>query len=75
MRGYLLQEISEMGSSVKHMAAGQRRSLRAIQRKIEGMSAAWADIDNSHASRLDELAHSVGELEKELFEYSEDAAD
>ena len=40
----------------KQMAGGQRRSLKAIQRKLEAMAAEWGDVDAYNESALQQLA-------------------
>ena len=50
----------------KQMAGGQRRSLKAIQRKIEAMAAEWGDVDAYNESVLHQLAQKVEELAESL---------
>lgn len=45
----------------KQMVAGQRRSLKAIQKKIFEMSALWGDIDEFNMNNLHELSDKIGE--------------
>lgn len=50
----------------KQMAGGQRRSLKAIQRKLEAMAANWGDIDAYNESALQQLAQKVEEMAESL---------
>ncbi|MGG5276327.1 hypothetical protein [Pseudomonas syringae pv. coryli] len=55
-----------MATSKKHIAAGQRRSLRAIRRKLSDMSAAWGDVDGYFESELQQLADKIDEVVERL---------
>lgn len=55
-----------MATTKKHTAAGQRKSLRAIRRKILKMSAAWGDVDGYFESELEQLADKVDEVVERL---------
>ncbi len=48
--------------TTKQMIAGQRRSLEAIKRKLEAMSAEWADVDAFNESELQSLAEKCIEV-------------
>lgn len=48
-------------STQKKMVAGQKRTLKAIQKKIFEMSAKWGDIDEFNMNNLHELSNKVGE--------------
>lgn len=50
----------------KQMAGGQRRSLKAIQRKLEAMAAEWGDVDAYNESTLQQLAQKVEEMAESL---------
>lgn len=50
----------------KQMAGGQRRSLKAIQRKLEAMAAEWGDVDAYNESALQQLAQKVEEKAESL---------
>jgi len=50
----------------KQIAAGQRRSLKAIKRKLEGMAAHWCDVDLFCMGALEELAKRVQQLSDDL---------
>ena len=50
----------------KQMAGGQRRSLKAIQRKLEAMAAEWGDVDAYNESALQQLAQKVEEMAENL---------
>lgn len=50
----------------KQMAGGQRRSLKAIQRKLEAMAANWGHIDAYNESALQQLAQKVEEMAESL---------
>lgn len=50
----------------KQMAGNQRRSLKAIQKKLEDMAAEWGDVDAYSESRLFELAEQVKDVAKNL---------
>lgn len=50
----------------KQMAGGQRRSLKAIQRKLEAMAAEWGDVDACNESELHQLAAKVQDVAESL---------
>jgi len=52
----------------KQLAAGQRRSLASMQKKLIGMSAEWGDIDNCCMSFLSDLADRVKEVSDNLID-------
>ncbi|NYT80916.1 hypothetical protein H0A70_05330 [Alcaligenaceae bacterium] len=45
-----------MTQTAKQIAAGQRRSLRAMRKKILDMAAAWDEVDQFNMNTLEELA-------------------
>jgi hypothetical protein len=53
----------------KQLAASQRRSLRAIKKKLGEMSCVWSDIDNYFASRLEELIEAVKKVDVAMDEF------
>ncbi|MBA4289366.1 MAG: hypothetical protein C0439_10385 [Pseudomonas sp.] len=55
----------------KQIAAGQRRSLRAMQAKLMDMSAVWEDVDQYHLNILEEAADKLGGIYDELGETQE----
>ncbi|EBG1930413.1 hypothetical protein FH551_23005 [Salmonella enterica] len=52
--------------SEKRLAAGQRRSLSALKRKITGLAAEWGDIDYSVMEALNRICDSIDEADKQL---------
>jgi len=50
----------------KQMAGGQRRSLKAIQRRLEAMAAEWGDVDACNESEFHQLAVKVQEVAESL---------
>jgi hypothetical protein len=50
----------------KQLAGQQRRSLRAIQRKLEDMAAEWGDVDLCNQSELHQLAEKAKEVAEGL---------
>lgn len=57
----------------KQIAAGQVRSLRALHKKLQHMSAQWADVDEFNVRLLDDLADRVEDVAVNLLEEQEDA--
>lgn len=57
--------------TIKQMAGGQKRSLKAIQKKLLEMSADWGDVDEYNVNLLSELANECGKAATSLY----DAAD
>ncbi len=55
-----------MSQTPKQLAGAQRRSLRSIQKKIEAMSAEWADVDEFNSAELHRLATQCEEVAKGL---------
>lgn len=55
-------------STPKRMIAGQRRSLAAIERKLQALAAEWGDVDAFNESELDTLAKKVAEVAEGLAE-------
>jgi hypothetical protein len=51
-----------MSQTPKQMASAQRRSLAAIQRKLEAMASEWADVDEFNSNELHALAERVKEV-------------
>lgn len=51
-----------MSRTDKQLAAGQRRSLRAMRAKLLTMSGEWEDLDQSNVSFLEELADQVEQV-------------
>ncbi|ECC1750278.1 hypothetical protein FNI40_23550 [Salmonella enterica subsp. diarizonae] len=52
--------------SEKRLAAGQRRSLSALKRKITGLAAEWGDIDYSVMEALSRICDSIDEADEQL---------
>lgn len=55
-----------MSQTTKQMAGAQRRSLKALQKKIEVMALEWADVDEFNSSELHALAQRVKEVSDNL---------
>lgn len=51
----------------RQMIAGQRRTLKAMQKKIFEMSALWGDIDEFNMNNLAELSVKIGEASECLY--------
>ena len=58
--------------SKKQIAAGQVRSLRALRKKLQQMSAQWSDVDEFNVRLLDDLADRVEDVAVNLLEEQED---
>lgn len=54
--------------TMKQVAAGQVRSLRAMRAKLLGMADRWEDMDEYNRSRLTELADQAEVLAVELID-------
>ncbi|EBO9762827.1 hypothetical protein JYZ60_003614 [Salmonella enterica subsp. enterica serovar Newport] len=52
--------------SEKRLAAGQRRSLSALKRKITGLAAEWGDTDYSVMAALRRICDSIDEADEQL---------
>ena len=55
-----------MSQTSKQMAGAQRRSLKALQKKIESMAAEWSDVDEFNSSELHTLAQRCKEVAENL---------
>lgn len=55
-------------STPKRMIAGQRRSLAAIEKKLQALAAEWGDVDAFNESELESLARKVAEVSRALVE-------
>ena len=55
-----------MATSIKQLAAGQKRSLASIKKKLEGMAAEWAEVDNYTMSLLQEIADKIENSSEEM---------
>lgn len=58
--------------SKKQIAAGQRRSLKAMRAKLLEMASAWEDVDEYHVSILTEAAEKLLNVHVELLETVEE---
>lgn len=56
----------------KQIAAGQRRSLKAMRSKLLEMAAAWEDVDQYNSNILAEAAEKLLDVHAELLEAEED---
>lgn len=54
--------------SFKQLAAGQRRSLASIKKKIEAMAVEWSERDNGVMWYLQHLADKVQAVSDEVLE-------
>lgn len=54
--------------SKKQIAAGQRRSLKAMRAKLLEMASAWEDMDEYNANILAEAAEKLLDVHVELLE-------
>lgn len=52
----------------RQMAAGQKRSLKAISKKLHAMAAQWGDVDFYCESMLGDLAKQVEEMANVIVE-------
>jgi hypothetical protein len=57
-----------MAPTHKQIAAGQRRSLLAMKRKLQDMAAQWGDVDAYNEGALTELADKVQETADNLIQ-------
>ena len=55
-----------MSQTPKQLAGAQRRSLKAVQHKLESMAAEWADVDEFNSNQLHELASRCVEVAEGL---------
>lgn len=55
-----------MSQTPKQLAGAQRRSLKALQKKIEAMAAEWADVDEFNVNELHALAQRCNEVSENL---------
>lgn len=55
----------------KQIAAGQRRTLKAMTQKLLDMSAQWGDVDGYFEHILERLADKVQEASVQLTEVDE----
>jgi len=58
--------------SKKQIAAGQRRSLKAMRAKLLVMASAWEDMDEYNANILSEAAEKLLSVHVELLETVEE---
>lgn len=56
----------------KQIAAGQRRSLKAMRAKLLEMAAAWDEVDQYHLNILEEAADKLLDVHRELLEAAEE---
>lgn len=56
----------------KQIAAGQRRSLKAMRAKLLEMAAAWDEVDQYHLNILEEAADKLGDVHTQLGEIQEE---
>ncbi|MDR7024355.1 hypothetical protein [Pseudomonas peli] len=52
----------------KQIAAGQRRSLKAMRTKLLAMASDWEDVDEYHVNILTEAAEKLLDVHTELLE-------
>ena len=57
--------------TIRQLAAYQRRSLRAIEKKLQEMSAAWDGVDQFNLGELDDLAKRCAEVNETLTDSAE----
>lgn len=55
-------------TTAKQLAAGQRRSLAAMGRKLVAMAAEWDDVDQYNMEALEDLADKAQETAEILTE-------
>lgn len=51
----------------RQIAGSQRRSLRAIQDKIENLANEWEDVDEYNITILHELAEQCAQVSQKLY--------
>ena len=56
--------------TAKQMAAGQRRTLLAIEKRIRNLCSEWEDIDAYNVGTLEDLADKVHDAANDLVEKS-----
>lgn len=59
-------------ATIKQQAAHQRRSLKAIRKRLELMSADWGDVDYYFESRLAEIVQDIEKLEGEMTGFTDE---
>lgn len=55
-----------MATSIKQLAAGQKRSLASIKKKIEAMAVEWSEVDNGTMWLLQEIADKIDAASTEM---------
>lgn len=55
-----------MSRTPKQIAAGQRRTLLAIEKKIRALAVEWADEDAFNEGQLEDLADKAKEVARDL---------
>ena len=59
-----------MATSIKQLAAGQKRSLASIKKKIEAMAVEWSEIDNGTMWLLQEIADKIEAASEEMQKFA-----
>lgn len=59
-----------MATSIKQLAAGQRRSLASMQKKIEVMAIEWSELDNGTMWAMQDLADKVEAVSIEMHQFA-----
>lgn len=56
----------------KQIAAGQRRTLAAMAKKLRDMAAAWGDVDTYCENALEDLAQQADQVSKDMTEWADE---
>ena len=60
-----------MATSIKQLAANQKRSLASIKKKLEAMACDWDEIDNGTMWALQGLADKIEDAAGEMADFAE----
>lgn len=55
--------------TMKQIAAGQKRSLASIQKRLEALAAEWDEVDNGTMWELQQLADKVEAVSNEMQDF------
>ena len=61
-----------MTQTAKQQASNQRRSLRALRKRVTELSRAWSDVDGIFEHRLEALSVEIERIETEFTEFIEE---
>ncbi|HQU78011.1 MAG TPA: hypothetical protein PLU47_00940 [Azonexus sp.] len=61
-----------MAASIKQLAAGQRRSLASIKKRLEAMAIEWGEVDNGTMWLLQDLADKIEAASEEMTAFADE---